>query len=219
MNLLQACIDLLFPQNCIICDKNDMPLCIACSSSFEYNKNSNPNLPTFISPALCYSDANVKKCIWGLKYSNKKNLAPALAEQMSDILKATACELYELKGVRNILLIPIPLHPRRQREREYNQSELLANSLLALDTSVILKVEVNALVRKKFSLPNARTHSKQERILNTIGSFEVSKPEKVRGKYVILIDDVATTGTTLSEARKVLLAAGARHVEAVTLAH
>lgn len=219
MSPIKQILNLFFPESCPLCKKSPSALCRDCLASLTTYLTANRNLPKFISPVFSYKDTNVKKVIWSFKYSNKKNLAPILADTLLDTVEAIASELYETKGVRNILVLPIPLHPKRYREREYNQSELLVREIVKLSTSGILSAEYNLLVRNKLTPPNAKSHSKSERALNTIGSFEVVDNNKVAGCYILLVDDVVTTGTTLSEARKVLLAAGARHVVAVTLAH
>lgn len=219
MTLIQHILDLFFPEVCLLCKKSSVVVCSSCMTSLTPYPNNNKSLPKFISPVFSYKDSNVKKLIWAFKYSNKKQLAPLLAQSMQDTLQATFSDLYEIKGVRSVLVLPIPLHTTRYREREYNQSELLVREVFQSTENNTLVADYSLLVRRKKTPPNAKSQSRRERALNTIGSFEVSDYSKVSGRHIILVDDVVTTGTTLSEARKVLLSAGARTVNAVTLAH
>jgi ComF family protein len=219
MSPIKQILNLFFPETCVICKKSSVTVCSDCLNSLVTYSQNNPNLPKFISPVFSYKDQNVKKIIWAFKYSNKKHLAPILAQALQDNVQATVSDLYELKGVRNVLLLPIPLHIKRYREREYNQSELLVREIIKSPTGSLLKAEYNLLVRNKMSPPNAKSHSRRERAMNTTGSFNVIDKSKIAGQYIVLVDDVVTTGTTLSEARKVLLAAGAREIFAITLAH
>jgi len=112
------------------------------------------------------------------------------------------------------VVVPVPLHKRKLRERGYNQSALLAQELGRL---VNLSVSENTLVRQGDSPPQARTTSAQERRRNVAGAFRCVD-SRLEGKKVILIDDVATTGATLEAAAGALFNAGTSSVWALTLA-
>jgi ComF family protein len=112
------------------------------------------------------------------------------------------------------VIMPVPLHPARLREREYNQSLLLADQLgrhtrKPVSTSILLRV---------LATDPQTTLSRHERLQNLRRAFSVSSPETVAGQRILLVDDVFTTGTTLNECAKVLLAAGAESVDALTAA-
>ena len=123
-----------------------------------------------------------------------------------------------ISEMEKFLLVPIPLHPKRYLERGYNQSELLARAVLPYDTSNVLQLETKALFRTKKTNAQAKSQKRTSRFENLRGAF-TANPDLVRGKNIILIDDVTTTGATLAEARKVLLKAGAKSVKAHTVAH
>jgi len=111
------------------------------------------------------------------------------------------------------LLVPVPLHPARRRERGYNQSELIAG-----ETGRRFGVPVAAKALKRIRFTSTQTRlGAEERARNLAGAFR-GAPELVKGKRVILVDDVCTTGSTLSHCREELLRAGAASVEAFTLA-
>jgi competence protein ComFC len=111
-------------------------------------------------------------------------------------------------------LIPVPLHPARKRERGFNQSRLLARDLGRLRGMTVLE---GCLVKVKNVPPQAGLRA-AEREDNVKKAYAARRRQKVRGKTLILIDDVATTGATLRECARVLVDAGARDVRAVTLA-
>jgi ComF family protein len=111
------------------------------------------------------------------------------------------------------LVVPIPLHAARQRERGYNQSELLARFL---ERHLDWQVETAALKRSRRTRPQVGLNN-VERRANVQGAF-IADPALVRGRQILLIDDVHTTGATLVAAAEVLLAAGAKLVSAYCLA-
>jgi len=141
-----------------------------------------------------------------LKYANLRAIAAPLAELMMRYL--------ENETMRADLLVPVPLHPKRLRERGYNQSALLAGNLGRL---VGVPVDETALAREKYILPQARTGSVEERRANVAGAF-MCRGNQVNGKKVMVIDDVSTSGATLNACASALKAAGAPEVWGLTLA-
>ncbi len=115
------------------------------------------------------------------------------------------------------LIIPVPLHPARLRKRGYNQAELLGREL-----SMRLKIQLvdNVLIRTKQTKPQFEL-KKEERIKNILGAFQISTKftTKIKGKNIVLVDDITTTGATLRECAKILKKSGAEKVLGVTLAH
>jgi ComF family protein len=112
------------------------------------------------------------------------------------------------------LIVPVPLHPTRLRERGFNQALVLARFLFPEQRGLIAP---DLLLRTRVTHPQVSL-SGRERRQNLGGAFAVSQPGRVPGRRVLLVDDVFTTGTTLNECAKVLVAAGAAGVEALTLA-
>jgi len=111
-------------------------------------------------------------------------------------------------------LVPIPLHVKKLRKRGYNQSERLAAGVAEI-TGIRLN---NKLLRRKSSTQTQTRKSRYERWVNVSEVFELSDPEAVEGKPVMLVDDVITTGATLESAAQVLLDAGAAGVVVVAFA-
>jgi len=147
----------------------------------------------------------MREAVHRLKYGNLRAVAAPLAGLMGEYLESSPLEAE--------VLVPVPLHPRRLRERGYNQSALLANELAKL---IGLPVDETSLRRVKFVLPQARTGSVEERRTNVAGVFACTGG--VKGKRVVLIDDVSTSGATLNSCASALKSAGASAVWGLTLA-
>lgn len=139
------------------------------------------------------------------KYRGKVSLAKPLGRLMIESLPAS---------LHADLVIPVPLHPTRLREREFNQSLLLADQVAA---HLHLPLSFTNLVRTVPSEPQS-TLSRKERIKNLRQAFAVRQPQSIAQKRILLIDDVFTTGTTVNECAKVLRNAGAESVFVLTLA-
>lgn len=147
----------------------------------------------------------LKEAITLFKYRGKLSLAKPLARALIEALPP----LPALDGI-----IPVPLHPQRLREREYNQSLLLADRLRhQMDIPLLL----GCLIRIRPTAPQTSL-SKKERLTNLRGAFSVAKPAHIQGKRILLVDDVFTTGTTLHECAKTLRRAGSGPVYGLTLA-
>lgn len=111
------------------------------------------------------------------------------------------------------LIIPVPLHYTRMLKRKYNQSALLARHLGKLTN---IKVDYTSVIRHKKTKPQVE-FSGHARVQNVKGAFEVKKPDNIKGKRIILIDDVFTTGSTLKECSKALYKAKAKSVDFLTV--
>lgn len=112
-------------------------------------------------------------------------------------------------------MVPVPLHYTRLIMRRYNQSALLAKELSRLCG---VPADMFSLIKNKATKPQARFSNRNSRIKNIKGVFMVKNAEKIKDKRIVLIDDVFTTGSTARECAKVLLAAGAKSVDVLTVA-
>jgi competence protein ComFC len=151
-------------------------------------------------------DEVVRKFIHDLKYRNLKAISPCLAELLADYLKENP-----LPGEA---LVSVPLHPRRLRERGYNQSSLLAGEL---GKRIGLPVIEDCLIRVKQAQPQVRAGDVEERRRNVADAF-VCRDKRINGKRIILIDDVCTSGATLESCAAALRNGGATSVWGLTLA-
>ncbi len=111
-------------------------------------------------------------------------------------------------------LVPVPLHPSRRRDRGFNQAGLLARDLAAPRGLPVLS---GALVKVRNAPAQARLRA-ADRERNVRGVYAVKRPDLVRGRTLLLVDDVTTTGATIRECARVLMAAGAEEVRAITIA-
>ena len=151
-------------------------------------------------------DGAMRQAIHQLKYRNLRALAVPLAELLNDYLVANP--------VPGDILVPVPLHKKRLRERGYNQSSLLAKELGKLNG---LPVVDDCLIRQRHALPQARTSTVDERRSNVADAF-TCRDNKPQGKQVVLIDDVSTSGATFDACAAALKAAGATSVWGLALA-
>jgi len=220
MSLLNAILNIVFPVNCISCGKNGADLCVSCLSNSPPAERENAK---WIFSFFDYRHPSIKKAIWLLKYKGKKKLANVFAEVMHGLILEELSELSVMENFREPILIPIPLARKRQRERGYNQAELICKYLIKIDEKNNMgenfKLENNILIKPKDTEHQVRIKDRQKRLKNIIGSFSVKNPEKIKGRNIIIIDDVLTTGATLNEARKTLKQAGAKKIIAFTVAH
>jgi|SRR3989344_1584872 len=171
----------------------------------------------WVHPLFHYKDNKVRAIVWELKY--KENALPLehIGRMMYEEIIALASDIALFNGDASFLLIPIPITGERRRERGYNQSDYIARAIIENDLERTFLYAPQWLLKTKETPRQSHSQSKQERMRNLSGCF--SADPRVLGKYVILIDDVITTGSTLLEARKTLLEAGARDVFAFTIAH
>ena len=218
-------LNLLFPQRCIGCGRGGEIICDSCCR--ELPRIMPPICPRCGRPQAsgilcshCVSwqaeidgirspfrfERVARQAVHQLKYQNLRSLVTPLAWLLNDYLIANS--------VPFDVLIPVPLHRKRLRERGYNQSGLLARELSKLNEVPLVD---NCLIRHQPSPPQARTSSVEERQINVAGAF-TCRDRSLRDKQVLLIDDVATSGATLDACAGALKAAGATSIWGLTLA-
>jgi len=144
--------------------------------------------------------------VLALKYQGRISLAPFLAENMGTEL------LRRPEHLPADLIVPVPLHPVRLRERTFNQAELLAR---ALSKKLAVPCESDLLIRCRSTRPQAELN-RQERTRNVRGAFDLRGEARVKGLRILLVDDVFTTGSTAEACARLLKSAGARTVVVVT---
>lgn len=171
-----------------------------------------------------YRTPLMREAIWQLKYRGNKKIAGLLAEHMYEEMITLAGDDFESHSSassNHIFFLPIPLSSKRRKERGFNQGELLAKAIMKIDTANVFTFVPHFLEKIKDTPSQTSISDRRKRIKNVRGCFQV--PEKmaslVHGKTFILIDDVTTTGSTLEEARRALLSAGARKVTCLAVAH
>lgn len=159
-------------------------------------------------------ESGLRELIHLLKYDGVRPAANVLGRMLSD---AIAVLEPHFAGAR-ILVVPVPLHSRKLRQRGFNQSELIARVALKLKVDPQhFELHSGILERRRETMSQIGLSSHQRRE-NMRGAFGVLKPEAVKGNTILLVDDVFTTGTTLSECARVLRRAGASKVYVATVA-
>jgi ComF family protein len=223
---LDNVLNLVFPAKCIICGKNGIDLCLTCLSDAPEAERESAK---WIFPLYDYRHPSIKKSLWLLKYKGKKRLAKIFAGAMYDKIMEELSELSLMENFTEPILIPVPLSSKRYRERGYNQAELICKELIKIDSDIHLRhgvnmqLEKNILIKPKDTEHQARIKDRSVRLKNLAGTFAIKNigenTNSIKGKNIILIDDITTTGATLNEARKILKQSGARKVIAFTVAH
>ena len=168
--------------------------------------------PPFVK-AVAYGsyDGGLRELIHLLKYEQVRPAAVVLG----GMLREAAIGL-DSCGINEALVVPVPLHARKLRQRGFNQSVLIAQEFIKLASgNMTLQPRVLQRRRETESQIGLTRHQRRE---NIRGAFVVSRPQEIAGRDVLLIDDVFTTGTTVSECARVLLRAGASKVLVATVA-
>lgn len=163
-----------------------------------------------------YHDPNVRALLKAIKYRGEKAPLPALGTVASQEILGILEDKTLLEGWRSVLMAPVPSSPKRRRERGYNQADRIARAVLPfLPGSVEYAPDILERRERQSQVDVPR----EERRRNVAGAFFVPRPEKVRGRHILLIDDIVESGATLSDARRALLGSGAADVIAVAMAH
>jgi ComF family protein len=173
------------------------------------------NEPAFARAAAYGSyDGGMRDLVHLLKYERVRPAANVLGRMLAEVV----ADLAEAFASEPPVVIAVPLHSSKAQERGFNQSELIARAMLKLKPAALdVKLNTTALVRSRATESQTGLTPLQRRE-NVRGAFRVSHCEPIRGRDILLIDDVFTTGTTVSECARVLRRAGARRVFVATVA-
>jgi ComF family protein len=169
--------------------------------------------PSFAKAAAYGSyDGGLRDLIHLLKYQGVKPAASVLGRMLGEAIQLLAPKFEQP------VIVPVPLHPSKLRERGFNQSEMIARAALKLKPAGLdLAIRADVLERRRptASQTGLTRHQRQE---NMRAAFVMGRPQEVAGREVLLVDDVFTTGTTASECARVLRRAGATRVWVATVA-
>lgn len=240
----QGLFSVLFPSNCRFCESplleiSRLPVCSDCLAAIQPIAGSlcvrcgerlaaegihapqslcgNCQLeePLFAKAAAYGSyDAGVRDLIHLLKYQQVRPAADVLGGMLAQVIENLAVEF----GTEPPLVVPVPLHSTRLRERGFNHSELIARAAIERRPAGIhLKLASETLLRRRATESQTGLTSAQRRA-NLRGAFVTRQEPGVRGCDVLLVDDVYTTGTTVSECSRVLRKAGATRIWVATVA-
>ena len=231
---LGAIASLLYPPVCTICAANIEadeylcssceaktvrivpPFCAKCSEPFEGAITGPFTCANCAHRTICFDAAVaayrsrgiVRQIIHDFKYNRQIHLRHLVARWLG-----AALDDPRLRGRRFDVIVPVPLHPARKRERGFNQATLLAELL-----SAQIFIQCRPLLERVRYTTTQTALDRAERMENLHNAFRLRKNMNVQDLRVLLIDDVMTTGSTLSECARILKSAGAISVHAVTAA-
>ena len=170
--------------------------------------------PPFVKAAAYGSyEGGLRELIHLLKYDQVRPAASVLGRMLAEAIS----DLQPLFADLPTLVMPVPLHARKYRQRSFNQAELIARSALKFLPGTDLRLSCSVLQRTRETQSQIGL-SRHQRRENMRGAFAVARREEIAGREVLLVDDVFTTGTTVSECARVLRRAGASKVYVATVA-
>lgn len=224
-------LDMLFPRTCLTCAKHVTThdahgiVCDACMAKIPLydalhcpaclrripagGKSCHPEAKYLLAGAAHYSHDTVQKLIWQMKYEGWQSAGAPIGTILANYLRSLPHDLASHH------VVPVPLHKNREWRRGFNQAALLGG---AVSTALHLPVIVKNLVRVKETPAQADQKDYALREQNIMGAFHVERPDEFKGKDILLVDDVTTSGATLREAARVLKIAGARTIIAAVAA-
>ena len=224
-------LDLLFPPVCVGCGRG-IPtnikvsyLCFDCESKVGirdpfYCSVCGNRLPTEnltcheysgfrLGAATDYENPLVRQLIWQLEYAKQTATARSLAYLLNTFITQVNVPLEEYA------LLSVPLHAKRERERGFNQATLLAHFL---SQKTGMPIIADGLIRIKNTPPQVELKTREEREANLTDAFVIKNAEAVRGRKIVVVDDVTTSGATLFQAIRTLRQAGAKKVVGLVVA-
>jgi len=224
ISYINAFSRLFYPVSCASCNEalvdRESHICTVCQLSLPvtgyHNSAINPMddllklrlRVDFISSFLLYDKGlSTQNMLKAIKYKGNKQLASHLGELYGHEIKNSFDHYPDL-------IIPVPLHKRRQRERGYNQSEYWANGLTK---SLNSSTDIRSLIRNQYTTTQTKK-SRTDRIKNVENAFTITNPDFLNGKSVLLVDDVITTGATLEACGRKLWESGIRSLNIATIA-
>ena len=212
MNVLQRVLDLLWPRNCEICgrpvDREARYICADCLNRIPFVRPEDGMYEIDDAASAVRFECETREMINGYKFRSHI----WLTNDFVDWMEAAARAKFDVAAIDAVVAIPTTLG--HKLNRGYNQSAMMAEALAKRLERKFLARAVTRIGHPK----RQSSLSEEERRENVKGTFAVREPSLVRGRTILLVDDIMTTGATLSECAKTLKAAGAWRVWCLTLA-
>lgn len=223
-------LDAVFPHRCADCGTAGAVLCAPCHKRLAPARSAGVSNP----PAFAlydYRDPAVRRIVYALKYRRAREAAFVLARDMMVYAHRIAerktrapckiphggCDSVAISQGKRMLVVPVPPHILRRLSRGWSQTHRLAHALAACDARAF-EYAPRALSRIRNTPPQTdRPHEKRRK--NVRGCFAAPDTRAIRGRDILLVDDVITTGATVREAARALKRAGARSVFVAAIAH
>ena len=224
--LKNAFLDFIYPKTCLACEQQRLSeedfICISCMIELpKTNSHIHPiesldrkfwgKIPISAIYSFLYypKNSSIQNIVYAIKYKNKPQMAEILGKWYS-------LDLKNAKIDENIdFIVPVPMFKAKQKARGYNQAEEFAKGLQA---GLGVEILNETLIKTKSTVSQTKTKSRFARFKNTEGVFEVCDNTHIKDKRILLVDDVLTSGSTLEEAGRALIAAGCKEVYIATIA-
>lgn len=210
---LNALLDLLYPPRCAFChrfvESSTVTVCEECRKNLPYTANGGRQKADFVAACVSplYYEDDVRESLLRYKFHGATGYAQAYAPLVSGCIREHLDQEYDL-------ITWVPLSRKRLRQRGYDQAQLLAEAVAAeLDAAA-----TGTLKKIRNTAAQSQTGSAEKRRANISGAYRVPDPQLVADKRILLIDDIVTTGSTLSECARALGLAGAERVLCATVA-
>lgn len=210
--MLHRILNLFFPPRCVLCRKfltrQQTDFCPDCRTNAPLFKKSEKKL-SFIAgwTAVWYYKDEVRNSILRYKFSRKRHYAPAFGRMLAMKLQEETWDCFDT-------LTFVPVAPLRRFSRGYDQVELLTDAV----AREMGTVPVRTLRKVRNTPPQSRLKDAARRRANVLGAYVAVNTDAIRGKRILLLDDIVTSGATASECARVLLTAGAKEVYCAALA-
>ena len=217
--------NLFFPRRCFDCRREGERLCANCLDRLPRCWSSGLPAPTGVGAEIFsvfdYGSPIVKQAIWSLKYRRALDLAETFARPLQQILVDELADRLDFSPAP-IVLVPVPLSPKRRRQRGYNQAAALAEELAALDPNQF-ELRLDLIKKIKNTPAQVTLKSRGQRLANLKGAFALgTNAWPAPNQIVVIVDDVTTTGATINEVSRTLRQADpATHwrIYGLTVAH
>jgi ComF family protein len=207
-------IDLLFPKKENVRELEEMKI-------VEIYKKIPPakDISTNLKAVFSYKYPFCKTAIWEIKYKANKIITRKFANILYEAILEEMSDIILFNGGQKLTLVPIPVDKKSLKEKGFNQSNLLTQKIFEIDGGKNFAVDLNILEKIKETEHQVRVKNRLKRLENLIGCFSVKNPSYVKGKSFIVVDDVITTGATMTEVERALKTAGAKNVYGFSIAH
>lgn len=195
-------LNIIYPieERCMVCDEEGfIGICPSCKSRINKAKNEGSIL------SYGFYGGILKSLILKFKYESNYNVGYLLANFLIEIIRESEIDID--------IICYIPMIRKDERKRGFNQCKLIANEI-----GYNLNIPVSNCIKKVKHTKEQKKLTKEERIKNLIGAFEVKSNEDIKNKRVLLIDDVMTTGATIGECTKILKKSGVKEIIVLTIA-
>ena len=207
-------VDLLFPkeESVKILEKMEVD---EIYNKFPPAKDISTNFKAIFS----YKYPLCKTAIWEIKYKANKIILKKFSSILYEILLEEMSDIMLFNGGQKLILIPVPGDKKRLKEKGFNQSALLVQKIFEIDGGKNFEIDLNVLEKIKETEHQVKVKNRWKRLENLIGCFAVKDSALIKGKNFIVIDDVITTGATMTETERALKEGGAKNVYGFSIAH